>query len=135
MRARTEPVEGTVVAFKLSKEGGRKFRTETGKHMGDYMAIVLDDRVMAPPVIQGAIGRTADHDGARTLAGAQDLALVLRAGALPVPLKVGEVRTSARPSARTRSTTASRRRHRGRARRDHHARRTTASREFSRYAA
>jgi preprotein translocase subunit SecD len=51
-----DAMEGTVVSFELNAEGGRRFRTETGKHIGDYMAIVLDERVMTAPVIQGAIG-------------------------------------------------------------------------------
>ncbi|MDE3153278.1 MAG: protein translocase subunit SecD [Gemmatimonadota bacterium] len=86
------PTDGTVVEFTLNNEGGRHFRTETGKHVGDYMAIVLDDRVMGrPPVIQGAIGTRGQITmGGKDLAAAQDLALVLRAGALPVPLKVSE---------------------------------------------
>src|SRR5687768_334814 len=89
------PIEGTVVEFTLNNEGGRRFRTETGKHVGDYMAIVLDDRVMGrPPVIQSAIGTRGQitMGQGRSLQEAQDLALVLRAGALPVPLKVAEVR-------------------------------------------
>jgi preprotein translocase subunit SecD len=90
-----DPTEGNFVSFTLNQEGGRRFRTETGKHVNDYMAIVLDDRVMGrPPVIQSAIGTR----GQITMRGAplqrtQDLALVLRAGALPVPLKVVESRT------------------------------------------
>ena len=89
------PIEGTLVAFELNNEGGRVFRRETGRHIGDYMAIVLDNRVMGrPPVIQGAIGTRGQITmGGRDLQAAQDLALVLRAGALPVPLKVAEVRT------------------------------------------
>jgi len=88
-----EPIEGTVVIFTLSNEGGRKFKTETGKHVKDYMAIVLDDRVMSAPVIQSAIGTHGQITmGGKDLAAAQDLAIVLRAGALPVPLKVEEVR-------------------------------------------
>jgi preprotein translocase subunit SecD len=85
-----DPQEGNIVTFTLNNEGGRRFREETGKHIGDYMAIVLDDRVMGrPPVIQSAIGTR----GQITMRGSpiqkvQDLALVLRAGALPVPLKV-----------------------------------------------
>ena len=85
-----DPQEGNIVTFTLNNEGGRRFRDETGKHIGDYMAIVLDDRVMGrPPVIQSAIGTR----GQITMRGSpiqkvQDLALVLRAGALPVPLKV-----------------------------------------------
>jgi preprotein translocase subunit SecD len=89
------PIEGTVVEFTLSNEGGRRFRVETGKHVRDYMAIVLDQRVMGrPPVIQSAIGTRGQitMGQGRSLQDAQDLALVLRAGALPVPLKVSEVR-------------------------------------------
>src|SRR5690606_11837055 len=88
------PIEGTVVEFELNNEGGRRFRRETGKHVGDYMAIVLDDRVMGrPPVIQSAIGTRGQITmGGRDLQDAQDLALVLRAGSLPVPLKIAEVR-------------------------------------------
>ena len=88
------PNEGTVVEFTLDNEGGRRFRNETGKHIGDYMAIVLDSLVMGrPPVIQGAIGTRGQITlGGRDLQAAQDLALVLRAGALPVPLKIVEVR-------------------------------------------
>ena len=88
------PIEGTVVEFTLNNEGGRRFRSETGKHVGDYMAIVLDDKVMGrPPVIQSAIGTRGQITmGGRDLQDAQDLALVLRAGSLPVPLKIAEVR-------------------------------------------
>ncbi|MGQ0537319.1 MAG: preprotein translocase subunit SecD, partial [Gemmatimonadaceae bacterium] len=51
------PIDGTVVEFQLNNEGGRRFRRETARHIQDYMAIVLDDRVMGrPPVIQSAIG-------------------------------------------------------------------------------
>lgn len=87
------PVEGTVVEFQLTNEGGRRFKNETGKHVKDYMAIVLDDRVMSAPIIQSAISTR----GQITMAGgslqaASDLALVLRAGALPVPLRIAEVR-------------------------------------------
>jgi preprotein translocase subunit SecD len=85
------PIEGTVVEFTLYNEGGRRFRAETAKHIGDYMAIVLDQRVMGrPPVIQSAIGTHGQitMGQGRSLQEAQDLALVLRAGALPVPLRV-----------------------------------------------
>ena len=84
--------EGTVVDFTLDNEGGRHFRNETAKHVGDYMAIILDDRVMGrPPVIQSAIGTNGQITmGGKSLADAQDLALVLRAGALPVPLRIAQ---------------------------------------------
>jgi preprotein translocase subunit SecD len=91
----TDPIEGTVVSFTLNNEGGRRFREETGKHVGDYMAIVLDDRVMGrPPVIQSSIGTRGQITmKGQPLQKVQDLALVLRAGALPVPLKVVESNT------------------------------------------
>ena len=87
----TVPGEGTIVEFQLNNEGGRRFKSETGKHVRDYMAIVLDDKVMSAPVIQSAIGTRGQITmGGSGLQAAQDLALVLRAGALPVPLKVAE---------------------------------------------
>ena len=87
--------EGTIVEFELTNEGGRKFRNETGKHIQDYMAIILDKRVMGrPPVIQSAIGTRGQITmGGKDLAAAQDLALVLRAGQLPVPLRVADYHT------------------------------------------
>jgi preprotein translocase subunit SecD len=90
----TDPQEGTLVTFTLNNEGGRRFRTETAKHLRDFMAIVLDDRVMGrPPVIQGAIGTRGQITmGGKDLQAASDLALVLRAGSLPAPLKIAEIR-------------------------------------------
>jgi preprotein translocase subunit SecD len=93
-RPNTSPLEGTIVQFKLNNVGGRRFRAETAKHIQDYMAIVLDGRVVGrPPVIQSAIGTDGQITmGGKDLAAAQDLALVLRAGALPVPLRIAETR-------------------------------------------
>ncbi len=88
-----DPLEGAKVEFQLSNEGGRRFRNETAKHIGDNMAVVLDDRVMTAPVIQSAIGARGQITvGGQNLQEAQDLALVLRAGALPVPLRVADAR-------------------------------------------
>ena len=87
--------EGTVVEFTLDNVGGRQFQRETAKHVKDYMAIVLDNVVMGrPPVINSAIGTHGQitMGQGRDLQAAQDLSLVLRAGALPVALKVAEVR-------------------------------------------
>jgi preprotein translocase subunit SecD len=93
-RPASTPIEGTVVEFTLNNVGGRRFRTETGRHLQDYLATVLDDRVVQrPAVIQSAIGTRGQITmGGRSLQEAQDFALVLRAGALPVPLKVAETR-------------------------------------------
>jgi preprotein translocase subunit SecD len=89
----TSPTEGNLVEFTMNNEGARRFRSETSRHIGDFMAIVLDQRVMGhPPVIQGAIGANGQITmGGKDLQAAQDLALVLRAGSLPVPLKVMDV--------------------------------------------
>jgi preprotein translocase subunit SecD len=94
-KPQSDPQEGTLVIFRLSNEGGRRFRTETAKHVKDHMAIVLDEYVMGqPPIIEQAIGSRGQITmGGRDLQAAQDLALVLRAGSLPVPLKVVEHRT------------------------------------------
>lgn len=91
----TDPIEGNVVSFELNNQGGRRFRAETQRHIGDYMAIVLDDVVQGqPPVIRGAIGTRGQITmSGKPLQAAQDLALVLRAGALPVKLQVVESRT------------------------------------------
>ncbi|MBA2459570.1 MAG: protein translocase subunit SecD [Gemmatimonadales bacterium] len=85
---------GPIVTFQLDRAGGRKFGDETGRHVNDYMAIVLDGRVQGrPPVIQSRIGRNGQITLAgRTLQEAQDLALTLKAGALPIPLKIVEER-------------------------------------------
>jgi len=90
----TSPTEGNLVQFTFNNEGARRFRTETSRHIQDFMAIVLDQRVMGrPPVIQSSIGANGQITmGGKDLQAAQDLALVLRAGSLPVPLKVVEVR-------------------------------------------
>ncbi len=93
-RPSTDPIEGNVVQFTLDNEGARRFKAETGKHVKDYMAIVLDQRVVTAPILNSAIGRSGQITlGGGSLQAAQDLALVLRAGALPVPLKVAEVRS------------------------------------------
>jgi preprotein translocase subunit SecD len=94
-QARLDPLtNGPIVTFELDRAGGRKFGEETGKHVGDYMAILLDGRVQGrPPVIQSRIGRNGQITLAgRTLQEAQDLALTLKAGALPIPLKIVEER-------------------------------------------
>ncbi len=93
-RPSTDPVEGNVVQFTLNNEGARRFKSETGKHVKDNMAIVLDQRVVTAPVLNSAIGRNGQITlGGGSLQAAQDLALVLRAGALPVPLKVAQYGT------------------------------------------
>jgi preprotein translocase subunit SecD len=94
-QAQLDPLtNGPIVTFELDRAGGRKFGEETGKHVGDYMAILLDGRGQGrPPVIQSRIGRNGQITlGGKTLQEAQDLALTLKAGALPIPLKIVEER-------------------------------------------
>ena len=83
-----------VVVFELNRAAGRKFETATGEHIREQMAIVLDDRVYTAPTIQSQIGARGQIDmGSAKLEDASALALVLRAGALPAPLRVVEERS------------------------------------------
>jgi protein-export membrane protein SecD/preprotein translocase SecF subunit len=93
--AQVDPLtNGAEVNFELDRPGGRRFGQETGKHVGDYMAIILDNQVQGrPPVIQSRIERNGRIQlSGRSLQEAQDLALTLRAGSLPTPLKIVEDR-------------------------------------------
>ena len=85
----------SVVEFVLSRRGGRKFGEETARHVGDYMAIILDNRVQGqPPVIKSQINTRGQIElGSKPLQEASDLALVLRAGALPAPLTIVDEQT------------------------------------------
>ncbi|HJR51605.1 MAG TPA: protein translocase subunit SecD [Gemmatimonadales bacterium] len=94
-QAQIDPLtNGPIVTFQLDRAGGRKFGDETGRHVGDYMAILLDGRVQGrPPVIQSRISRNGQITlSGRSLQEAQDLALTLKAGALPIPLRIVEER-------------------------------------------
>jgi preprotein translocase subunit SecD len=93
-KPQTDPMEGALVQFTLNNEGGRRFKSETGRHLKDYLATVLDERVVSnPAVIQSAIGTRGQITmGGRDIEGAQEFATVLNAGKLPVPLKVVELR-------------------------------------------
>ena len=83
-----------VVTFELNRRGGRRFEQGTGEHIGDLMAIVLDDRVYSAPVIRSQIGARGQIElGGAPIEEARDLALVLRAGALPAPIRIIEERT------------------------------------------
>jgi SecD/SecF fusion protein len=83
-----------VVTFRLDKEGSRRFGDMTSDNIGRPLAIVLDDRVITAPVIRSVIaGGSGEISGSFTADEASDLALLLRAGALPAPLQVVEERT------------------------------------------
>jgi preprotein translocase subunit SecD len=83
-----------VVSFRFDSIGGRKFADVTAANVGRPFAIVLDGEVISAPVIQTAIlGGSGIITGQFTVQQVQDLALLLRAGALPAPLTVLEERT------------------------------------------
>jgi preprotein translocase subunit SecD len=84
-----------VVPFEMTRRGARIFERATSRHVGDQMAIVLDDRVQSAPVIRQTLSRRAQIELNQTdsFQDAQDLALILRAGALPQPVQIVEERT------------------------------------------
>ncbi|HHL71300.1 MAG TPA: protein translocase subunit SecD, partial [Bacteroidetes bacterium] len=76
------------------REGGRIFARVTGANVGKRLAIVLDNKVASAPNIKGKIPHgSAVIEGSFTMQEANDLAIVLRAGALPAPVKAIEERT------------------------------------------
>jgi preprotein translocase subunit SecD len=86
--------EAPYVAITLTSPGGTLFERITGENVGRRMAIILDGKVQSAPVIQDRIGGgRAVITGSFTLDEARDLALVLRAGALPAPVVIAEERT------------------------------------------
>lgn len=83
-----------VVAFKFNTLGARKFAKITQENVGKPFAIVLDNKVITAPVIRDPIlSGSGIISGNFTVQSANDLALLLRAGALPAPLEVIEERT------------------------------------------
>ncbi len=83
-----------VVSFKFDSVGGRRFGDATKENVGKPFAIVLDNKVISAPVIREPIlGGSGIISGSFTAQSATDLALLLRAGALPAPLIILEERT------------------------------------------
>ncbi|UCG14872.1 MAG: protein translocase subunit SecD [Deltaproteobacteria bacterium] len=82
------------VAISFDDRGGKIFERLTGEHVKERLAIVLDGNVYSAPVIQDRIsGGNAVIEGQFTMEEAKDLAVVLRAGSLPAPVKILEERT------------------------------------------
>jgi preprotein translocase subunit SecD len=83
-----------VVSFKFNTSGARKFAQVTQENVGKPFAIVLDNQVISAPVIREPIlGGAGQISGNFTAQSATDLAILLRAGALPAPLTIIEERT------------------------------------------
>jgi len=83
-----------VVSFTFDNVGARKFGNVTRDHVNELLAIVLDDRVISSPrVNEPILGGSGVISGNFTVQTADELAILLRAGALPAPLTVLEERT------------------------------------------
>lgn len=83
-----------IVSFRFNSTGARKFAQATQENVGLPFAIVLDNEVISAPVIREPItGGQGQISGSFTVQSANDLAILMRAGALPAPLTVVEERT------------------------------------------
>jgi preprotein translocase subunit SecD len=83
-----------VVSFRFDSVGGRKFGNVTREHVGELLAIVLDGKVIsAPRIDEPILGGSGIIRGNFTVQEANELAILLRAGALPAPLEIVEERT------------------------------------------
>ncbi len=84
----------TVVTFNLDRVGAKRFGKATSSGIGKRLAIVLDGKIISAPVVRDAIvSGSGQISGNFTFQSATDLALLLRAGALPAPLNIIEERT------------------------------------------
>ena len=81
-----------VTTFTLSQDAARRFERYTQANIGQRSAIVLDGEILSVPVIEDVIRDSGQIRGARTLQEAQDLAVNLRAGALPAAIEVAQER-------------------------------------------
>ena len=82
------------VSLAFNSRGAKLFERVTGENVGKRLAIVLDNKVNSAPVIKSKIsGGRAVIEGRYTMEDARDLAIVLRAGALPAPVEIIEERT------------------------------------------
>ncbi|MCA1416975.1 protein translocase subunit SecDF, partial [Bradyrhizobium sp. NBAIM20] len=83
-----------VVTFRFDSRGAQRFAQATQQNVGKPFAIVLDNQVISAPVIrEPIIGGSGQISGNFSVQGANDLAVLLRAGALPATLTVVEERT------------------------------------------
>jgi preprotein translocase subunit SecD len=76
-----------VVGFSLKPQAAVHFERETGRHLGRRLAIVLDERVVSAPAIEEPVGAQGQIRGRFTAEEADDLAKILRAGALPAQMR------------------------------------------------
>ncbi|HPW19073.1 MAG TPA: protein translocase subunit SecD [Candidatus Aminicenantes bacterium] len=83
------------VSFSLNPDGGARFEQVTGANIGKQIAIILDDKIQSAPVVEDRISRTQGGviRGRFTPEEANDLVIVLKAGALPAGIRYLEERT------------------------------------------
>jgi preprotein translocase subunit SecD len=86
---------GAAVSFTLNSDGGARFEQATRENIGKQIAIILDNKVQSAPVVETEISRTSGGiiRGHFTEKEAEDLVIVLKAGALPAGIKYLEERT------------------------------------------
>ncbi len=93
-KASFDPQQGHAVSFRFDTTGAQKFGKATSENVGKRFAVLLDDVVITAPVINSAItGGSGIITGNFTSVEAADLAVLLRAGALPAPLEIIEERS------------------------------------------
>lgn len=93
VRFDTQMFNRPYVFIEFDREGAKKFAEVTGANINKRLAIVLDNKVRSAPVIKSKIpDGKAIIEGDFTLEEAKDLAIVLRAGSLPAPIKIVEKR-------------------------------------------
>jgi preprotein translocase subunit SecD len=94
VQVRRDPSGQYVIQFQLNSEGADIFAEYTTNHVGEYLGIVLDKTVVSAPVVNEPINEGEGViSGAFTIESANNLAVQLRYGSLPIPLKVVETRT------------------------------------------
>jgi protein-export membrane protein SecD len=81
------------ISFQLTGDGSEQFFNYTSSHIGQPLAIVLDGQVLSSPTIQAAIRDEGVITGQFTAEEAESLAIQMRYGSLPVPLRVVDTRT------------------------------------------
>jgi preprotein translocase subunit SecD len=81
------------VSFSLNSEGARRFEKVTGENIGKLLAIVLDSKIQSAPSINARISDSGIIQGRFTVEQAEDLVVVLKAGALPAGIRYLEERT------------------------------------------
>ena len=92
-RMNFDRMQRPIVEFTFSTQGGKLFQELTSANIGNNLAIILDNNVYSAPTIRSTIGLRGQIEGRFTSQEAADLAVVLRSGALSVPVVIEEERT------------------------------------------